>query len=173
MIMIMLCYSFVEVTASAPIFWCSFKQVYCSVKFKYHSWSATCTSLTIINTRPVEDIVLDDLALLHEQVPLWAWTIGLMLSILSTLIISKLSFNMDIGISILALILTFLFSFISVQSLGMTDVNPIGTITKALQLVIGSITRGQGTDIKVAQTTNLIVGSIMGQAASHGIDMTL
>jgi hypothetical protein len=34
------------------------------------------------------------------------------------------------------------------------------------------VIKGQGTDIKTVQTTDLIVGSIAGQAASHGVDMT-
>ena len=171
-IMIMLCYSFAEIAASAPIFWRSFKQVYRSIKFEYQSWTSRRAGRTLPETRKAEDIMLDDPALPHEQVPLWAWTLGLALSICGTLIVGKLSFDMDVGVGILALILAFIFSFIGVQSSGTTDANPISTIAKASQLVIGGVTKGQGADIKVAQTTNLIAGSIAAQAASHGVDMT-
>ena len=119
-----------------------------------------------------EDITLDDPALPHEQVPTWAWSIGLALSILGTILVGKFSFGMDVGVSILALILAFIFSFIGVQSSGTTDVNPVGVIAKASQLVIGGVTKGQGTPLAVAQTTNLLAGSIAGQAASNGVDMT-
>jgi uncharacterized oligopeptide transporter (OPT) family protein len=170
--MVMLCYSFAEISVSAPIFWNSFKQVYRSTKFEYQSWSARRAGSTVTDTRREEDIALDDPALPHEQVPLWAWAGGLSLSVLGTLIVGKLSFDMDVGVSILALILAFIFSFIGVQASGTTDVNPIGTIAKASQLVIGGVTKGQGAPIKVAQSTNLIAGSIAGQAAAHGVDMT-
>lgn len=100
------------------------------------------------------------------------WFFGLLVSVIGTLIVGKLSFNMDVGVGVLALILAFIFSFIGVQSSGTTDVNPVGTIAKASQLVIGGVTKAQGAPIDQAQLTNLIAGSIAGQAASHGVDMT-
>ena len=101
------------------------------------------------------------------------WFFGLIASIVGTLIVGKLSFGMDVGIGILALVLAFIFCFIGVQSSGTTDVNPIGAIAKASQLVVGGVSRGQGgLSIEQAQLTNLLAGSIAGQAASHGVDMT-
>jgi len=170
--MIMLCYSFAEISVSAPIFWRSFKQAYRSVKFAYQSWSAKRTGRPFHGIRREEDITLDDPAPPHEQVPIWAWTIGLSLSVLGTIIVGKFSFGMEIGVSILALILAFILSFVGVQSSGTTDVNPLGPIAKASQLVMGGVTRGEGTPINPAQTANLIAGSIAGQAAAHGVDMT-
>jgi len=63
---------------------------------------------------------------------------------------------MDFGIGIVALLLAFIFSFVGVQASGTTDFNPIGTISKASQLVVGGITRSQGLDLHRAQTINLI-----------------
>ena len=170
--MVMLCYSFAEIAASAPLFWHSFQQAYRSIKFEYQSWSARRAGRTFTDTRPQEDIALDDPAPPHEQVPIWAWSGGLTLSVLATIIVGKLSFGMDVGVSILTLILAFIFSFIGVQASGTTDVNPVGPIAKASQLVIGGVTKGQGVPTDVAQSTNLIAGSIAGQAAAHGVDMT-
>jgi hypothetical protein len=39
-------------------------------------------------------------------------------------------FNMNVGEALLALILGFLFSFIGVQSSGVTDINPVSTVAK-------------------------------------------
>lgn len=39
-------------------------------------------------------------------------------------------FHVNVGETILALILAFLFSFIGVQSSGYTDINPISTVAK-------------------------------------------
>lgn len=66
--------------------------------------------------------------------------------------------GMDYTIGIVALLLAFIFSFVGVQASGTTDVNPVGTIAKASQLVIGGITKGQGLELHKAQTTNLIGG---------------
>ncbi len=170
--MTMLCYSFAEIAASAPIIWRSFKQIHRTIKFEYQSWIAWRAGRAFHDTRRQEDFTLDDPALPHEQVPLWAWTIGLALTVSGTIIVGKLSFGMDVGVSILALILAFIFSFIGVQSSGTTDVNPVGPIAKASQLVVGGVTRGQGAPANVAQTTSLLAGSIAGQAAAHGVDMT-
>jgi uncharacterized oligopeptide transporter (OPT) family protein len=170
--MVMLCYSFAEICVSAPIFWRSFQHAYRTIKFEYQSWSSRRTGRPFTGTLRQEDISLGDPALPHEQVPVWAWTTGLALSVSGTIIVGKLSFDMDVGVSILALILAFIFSFIGVQSSGTTDVNPIGPIAKASQLVIGGVTRGEGIPISAAQTANLLAGSIAGQAAAHGVDMT-
>jgi uncharacterized oligopeptide transporter (OPT) family protein len=157
---------------NAPIFYRSLRQTVREMKFDYSSWSAKRKGQVFHDTRPISDLPLDDPATPEEQVPFWMWSSGLIISIVGTLVVGKLSFDMDVGVGILALILAFLFSFIGVQSSGTTDVNPIGPIAKASQLVIGGVTKAQGIDVGRAQLTNLIAGSIAGQAASHGVDMT-
>ncbi|KAG8809316.1 hypothetical protein FRC17_003499 [Serendipita sp. 399] len=171
-ILIMLCYSFAELAMNAPIFIRATKSAYRSASYSYRSWAASRKGETLQDTRPIEERPLDDPAPEHEQVPFWMWSIGLIASVALTLIVGKLSYGMDVGVGILALILAFIFSFIGVQSSGTTDVNPIGTIAKASQLVIGGVTRAQGISIEKAQLTNLVAGSIAGQAAAHGVDMT-
>lgn len=100
------------------------------------------------------------------------WSIGLAASVVGTLVVGKLCFDMDVGIGILALIFAFILTFIGVQSSGTTDTNPIGVIAKASQLVVGGVTRAQNIPIQQAQLTNLFAGAIAGQAAAHGVDMT-
>ncbi|KAG8925932.1 hypothetical protein FRC02_009309 [Tulasnella sp. 418] len=170
-VMIMLCYSFAEVAWSAPLFYRSFKSAYANIVYFIKERRAARAGREFNDPKPVEQENSDDPAPPHEQVPVWAWMGGLSLATAGTLIVGKLSFGMDVGVGILALILAFIFSFIGVQSSGTTDVNPVGTIAKASQLVIGGVTKAQGIDVKRAQTTNLIAGSIAGQAASHAVDM--
>jgi uncharacterized oligopeptide transporter (OPT) family protein len=100
------------------------------------------------------------------------WIVGLIASVVGTLVIGKLSFNMDVGVGILALVIAFILSFVGVQSSGTTDTNPIGVIAKASQLVIGGVTRAEHIPMEKAQLSNLIAGSLAGQAAAHGVDMT-
>jgi hypothetical protein len=59
-----------------------------------------------------------------------------------------------------------------ITSTDTTKFAPLYSVLSLLSYMLG-VTRGQGTGIEVVQTTNLIVGSIVGQAASHSIDMTL
>ncbi|KAG8760977.1 hypothetical protein FRC14_000578 [Serendipita sp. 396] len=171
-ILIMLCYSFAELAMNAPIFIRAAKSAARSASYSYRSWAASRKGETIQDTRPESDRPLNDPAPEHEQVPFWMWSSGLIASVALTLIVGKLSYKMDVGVGILALLLAFIFSFIGVQSSGTTDVNPIGTIAKASQLLIGGVTRGQGIPLEQAQLTNLVAGSIAGQAAAHGVDMT-
>jgi uncharacterized oligopeptide transporter (OPT) family protein len=80
-------------------------------------------------------------------------------------------FKVEIGHTILGITLAFLFSFIGLQSAGTVGINPVGPIAKASQLVFGGISKAQGQSVKDAQLTNLITGSLAGQAASHSVDM--
>lgn len=165
--------SFAELCINFPVIFRSVKQLGRSASYSYRSWTALRKGLTIEDTRPENDRALNDPAPPAEQVPFWMWFFGLVASIIGTLVVGKLSFGMDIGICILALILAFIFCFIGVQSSGTTDVNPISAIAKASQLVVGGVTKGQGgLSLQQAQLTNLLAGSIAGQAASHGVDMT-
>ncbi|KAG8897077.1 hypothetical protein FRC00_004844 [Tulasnella sp. 408] len=161
-VMVMLVYSFVEVLWSSPMLYrglrAAFARLLGSKQLSRRPSSA-----------PQEEI--EDPAPPHEQIKTWQWVGGLILSSLATLIVGKLSFDMDFSVGIVALFLAFVFSFIGVQSSGTTDVNPVGTIAKASQLVIGGITKGQGIDVKKAQKTNLLAGALASQAASHSVDM--
>ncbi|KAG9032075.1 hypothetical protein FRB95_001936 [Tulasnella sp. JGI-2019a] len=157
---VMLVYSFVEVAWSAPMFFRSVKNMVSTILQRDQPTS-----------KPKAEDEVEDPALPHEQIPTWQWTSGLLLSSIGTLVVGKYSFGMDYIVGIVALVLAFVFSFVGVQASGTTDVNPVGTIAKASQLVIGGITKGQGLELHRAQTTNLIAGSIAGQAASHSVDM--
>jgi hypothetical protein len=100
------------------------------------------------------------------------WCGGIILFIIGTTVVGKFCFQMNFGISMLALLLAFMFSLIGVQSSRNSDVNPVGTISKASQFVIGGVTKAEGLGIQKARLTKLIAVSIAGQAASHGVDMT-
>jgi uncharacterized oligopeptide transporter (OPT) family protein len=86
-------------------------------------------------------------------------------------VLLKVQFGVSVGHTILGIILAFLFSFIGVQSTGTVAINPIGSIAKCSQLVFGGVSKAQGQNIQDAQLTNIIAGSLAGQAASHSVDM--
>lgn len=86
-------------------------------------------------------------------------------------VLLKVQFDVPVGHSILGVILAFLFSFIGVHGVGTVGINPVGPIAKCSQLVFGGISKAQGQTVKASQVSNLIAGSLAGQAASHSADM--
>jgi hypothetical protein len=79
---------------------------------------------------------------------------------------------MNVGESILAMLLGFIFSFIAVLSSGTTDINPVSTCAKASQLIFGGVGRGTTSSITDAQMLNLLGGVISAGSAGQSSDMT-
>jgi uncharacterized oligopeptide transporter (OPT) family protein len=115
-------------------------------------------------------------------VKIWAPML-LVICVFTVVVLSKL-FGVDVGISILAIFLGFIFSFIGVQCAGDTDINPISTCAKATQLVVGGTTHGKFLDTVIVDPTtqvsvnvgamriNLLAALISGGAAAQACDMT-
>ncbi|TFK26572.1 OPT oligopeptide transporter [Coprinopsis marcescibilis] len=118
---------------------------------------------------PEED---EDETPIADRVPVLWWTLGLLTSTIVSCAILSTQFGMNVGTSLLSLILGFLFSFIGVQSAGHTDVNPVSTVAKASQLVFGGISKGAGMAEGPAQTLNLTAGVIAAGSAAQAADMT-
>ena len=121
--------------------------------------------------KPLRRIEIDEKDLIydpappHEQVPVWAWTGGLVISAFFTCLVLGLQYGQNVGISILSIIFAFTFSFIGAESTGRTNITPVTSIGNASQLVIGGITRGK-YPTKDAQMLNL-AGGILALGASE------
>ena len=159
-VLMMLAYSFAEIGMNGPTIYRGMRagamELYCKVARK--------------DPPTYEDAIADPCEK-KDQVPLWAWAGGLFLSIVFTCLVCTLQFHMNLGNVILAIILAFLFSFVGVQASGATDTNPVGSIAKASQLIVGGALRGQGKTGPAGLLENLIAGSIASSAASHAVDM--
>ncbi|KAI0066783.1 oligopeptide transporter [Artomyces pyxidatus] len=109
----------------------------------------------------------------EDRIPTWAWVSALSIATVMSVALLATQFHVNVGEGILALILAFLFSFIGVQSAGHTDIciNPVTTVAKASQLVFGGVGKGQGLQIKKAETLNLAAGAVAAGAASQAVDM--
>lgn len=126
-----------------------------------------------ITGRQVEiyDDAIDDPAPKDQMVhPMWIVG-GLAASIVMTVLVCSLQFGMNPGNAILAILLAFIFAFIGVQSAGTTDINPLSSVAKASQLIVGGAVKGQGKTGNPALLENLIAGSIASSAAAHSVDM--
>ncbi|SPO25491.1 related to permeases - unknown function [Ustilago trichophora] len=159
-VLMMLAYSFAEIAMNGPTIYRGVKagavELYCKIARK--------------EPPTYEEAIADPVAK-SDQVPVWAWVGGLFLSIVFTCLVCCLQFHMNLGNVILAIILAFIFSFVGVQASGATDTNPIGTVAKASQLIVGGALRGQGKTGASGLLENLIAGSIASSAASHAVDM--
>ncbi|KAI5918433.1 OPT oligopeptide transporter protein-domain-containing protein [Camillea tinctor] len=109
--------------------------------------------------------IVEDPAKPEDQVPLWLWSGGLVLSIVAGILIFEYQWGMNPGLTILACVLGFLFSFLAIQIGAVTDQTPLTAASKASQLVFGAATKNHGYTIKEAQKLNLVAGGLASGAA--------
>lgn len=106
-----------------------------------------------------------------QLVPAWMWSSGVLLAVFFSCLVLGLQFHINVGITILSIILAFCFSFIAAQSSGATDINPVSTCAKSSQLVLGGVTQGQGIHGVHAQRINMTGGIVSAGAAAQSVDM--
>lgn len=117
--------------------------------------------------------VIKDSAPDEDQVKLWQWGPPLIIVIVATCIVLGLQYHLDPGMSILAVLLGFIFAFLAIQCTGVTDTTPLTTAAKATQLILGGATSGAGYVTETAQRMNLIGGAIASGAASQSTDLVV
>ncbi|KAL8281027.1 hypothetical protein RQP46_006706 [Phenoliferia psychrophenolica] len=166
-VLTMIVHSFAEISLQGPVFYRQFRTLF---------WEARRT-LAARQGKDISDMPQGvpegqpDPAPKEEQVQTWAWVGILLASGIFTMVLAKTEFNENPGTTLLALFLGFFFGFVGIQVSGVTDINPIGLVAKAGQLIIGGVTKAQGIAIGKQQLTSLVGGSIVGQSASHAVDM--
>ena len=156
--MLLLCGSFAELGANYRTLWASLVQA-------LSPWFRTLRRIEVDE----KDLIYDP-APLHEQVPVWAWGGGLVISAFFTCLVLALQYGQNVGISILSIVFAFIFSFIGAESTGRTNITPVTSIGNASQLVIGGVTRGK-YPVKDAQMLNLAGGMLALGASEQSADM--
>ncbi|KAK0537545.1 hypothetical protein OC834_000469 [Tilletia horrida] len=159
-VLMMFAASFAELAMNGPA-------IYRGVK------AATVDTYNTIRRRPLAESAdqdEDDVPP-SQQTPLWMWGGGLILSVVFTCVVASVQFDLPVGISILAIVLAFLFSFVALQASGTTDTNPLGVIAKGSQLIVGGALRGVPGTMEQHLLSNLIAGSIVSSAGQHSVDM--
>ncbi|KAF8424292.1 OPT oligopeptide transporter protein-domain-containing protein [Tirmania nivea] len=120
-----------------------------------------------------DEFHVDDIAGPEEQVAMWMWAPPLAACIIVTCIILGLQYHLNVGMSVLAILLGFIFAFLAIQCTGATDITPLTTAAKATQLVLGGAASGQGYSQSLSQRLNLIGGAIASGAASQATDLVV
>ena len=156
--MLLLCGAFAELGAN-------YKTIYAGLVEALKPWIKSLRRIEID-----EKDLIHDPAPAHEQVPWWMWSGGLLLSIFFTCLVLGLQFGQNVGVSILAILFAFIFSFIGAESTGRTNITPVTAIGNASQLVIGGITRGK-YPIKQQRISNLMSGMVALGASEQSADM--
>lgn len=165
-VMVMLCASFAEVGMNGPMLYKGLKRAFFETAEKIPRARAFAEKHL-----GQEEIAIEDPSPKSEQVPTWAWSGGVVLAITFSMIVLSLQYQVNPGLTILAVILAFIFSFIAAQSSGATDINPVSTCGKASQLVFGGVTQGQGLHGVKAERINMTGGIVAGGAAAQSVDM--
>ncbi|KAM7215417.1 OPT oligopeptide transporter domain containing protein [Rhypophila decipiens] len=110
---------------------------------------------------------VEDFAAPEDQVKHWMWLVGLLATVVIAMIIFHFQWDMHPGLTILACLLAFLFSFLAIQIGAVTDTTPLTATAKASQLVFGAATSGSHFPIPQAQKLNLAAAGL----AAGGADV--
>ncbi|KAH7041348.1 OPT oligopeptide transporter protein-domain-containing protein [Microdochium trichocladiopsis] len=177
-VMIMVCTSMAELFVQYKVIWYAFKVVghrmsvsindFLVKRGKHSEFFAKRAAQDVKGT---EDMV-EDPATPEQQVPVAVWSIGLLVTIVLAMLIFHFQWGMHPGLTILACILGFIFSFLAIQIGAVTDQTPLTAASKASQLIFGAATSGKGYTIKDAQRLNLVAGSLASGAADVATSLT-
>ncbi|KAF8841628.1 OPT superfamily oligopeptide transporter [Paxillus ammoniavirescens] len=153
----------------------SFAEVACNWRSLYSAMRSACGMLIqyfrrVSNGTSEEDDVYDPVPE-HERVPFWAWGSVFVASVVVTCAVMGVQFGQNVGVTILAIIFSFLFSFIGCESSGRTNINPVTSIGNASQLIFGGLGKGQNYAVKRGELLNLLSGMLTLGAAEQAGDM--
>jgi uncharacterized oligopeptide transporter (OPT) family protein len=155
--MLLICGSFAEVFANYKTIYSSFVQLLAPL-------------IKPLRRKQIDEkYLIHDPAPPHERVPMWMWGGGVLVSILFSCLILGLQYKQNVGITLIAILFAFLFSFIGAESCGRTNIIPVTTIGNASQLVIGGVTHAY--PIKSAQLYNTTGGLLALGASEQSADM--
>ncbi|KAK7749088.1 hypothetical protein SLS62_008483 [Diatrype stigma] len=177
-VMIMVCTSMAELFVQYKVISYAFRSVWRSAcvtindfLVKHGKNSSYFARKAASDIQGTEDMVQDP-AKPEDQVRVWMWSSGLIVSIVAGILIFHYQWGMNPGLTILACVLGFMFSFLAIQIGAVTDQTPLTAASKASQLIFGGATSGQGYSITDAQRINLVAGGLASGSADVAMSLT-
>lgn len=158
--MLLLCGSFAEIAANYQTLWAYLQSAFSPLINRFRQAKISVD----------ESHLIYDPAPPHEQVPWWMWSGGIVFSIFLSCLVLGVQYNQNVGLTLLSIVLAFLFSFIGAESAGRTNVIPVTTIGNTSQLIVGGATKGHYS-IKDSQLLNTTGGMLALAAAEQSADM--
>jgi hypothetical protein len=171
----MICTSFAELGVQWRIIFAAFKSVWKAIAAGGNHVATKMGRPSAFfekhaNQKANEDMVQDP-APIEDQVQLWQWGPPLIIVIIATCVVLGLQYHLNVGLSILAVLLGFIFAFLAIQCTGATDTTPLTAAAKASQLILGAATHGH--TVMDAQRMNLVGGAIASGAAGQSSDLVV
>lgn len=171
-LMILMCATFTEVAMNAPALYTGLKLAVASTA----KWLPDHPGFAKVKDGADsyllrEDHEDDDPCPVDQRVPRWMWASGVAVVVICTCLVLGLQYDMNVGLSILAVLLGFLFSCIATQSAASADIAPSSYCGKASQLVFGGVTSPSHYSLHDKQLINLVGGIVATGAAAQSTDM--
>ncbi|KAI9663058.1 MAG: hypothetical protein M1821_008106 [Bathelium mastoideum] len=170
----MIAVSMTDLLCQWRIFWLTSKALYNGFTGWYHAVRALSRGKGYvkvdISQKGKGSIVLDS-ATEDELVKLWMWLPGLIIVLILTCVVMHGQFGMPIQETLLALFLAFFFSFLAIQATGATDITPLTAASKASQIILGSVTKGEAWTLEQSQRMNLLGGALASIGANQAVDL--
>ncbi|OSC97364.1 OPT oligopeptide transporter [Trametes coccinea BRFM310] len=107
----------------------------------------------------------------EHQVPWWMWSGGLAAGSILTMLVMRYQFGQNAGVTLLAILFSFLFSLVGAECTGRVSVTPVTTLGNFAQLVFGGISKGSGMAPRANQLNNGLTGMITLAASEQVADM--
>ncbi|KAI0364271.1 OPT oligopeptide transporter [Pilatotrama ljubarskyi] len=108
---------------------------------------------------------------LDQQVPWWMWSGGLAAGTILTMLVMRYQFGQNAGVTLLAILFSFLFSLVGAECTGRVSVTPVTTLGNFAQLVFGGVSKGTGMAPRANQLNNGLTGMITLAASEQVADM--
>ncbi|KAL9079264.1 MAG: hypothetical protein Q9157_001835 [Trypethelium eluteriae] len=156
------------------IFWLTSKVVYDGIARSYRSLFTQSSGgqyARADRASKIKDSEVQDSALDHETVKLWMWVPGLVIVLVLTCVVMRGQFGMPVRETLLALFLAFFFSFLAIQATGATDITPLTAASKASQIILGAVTKGENWTLEQSQRMNLLGGAFASVGANQAVDL--
>lgn len=100
----------------------------------------------------------------HIELPLKVSLVGVPIIGALVAVMGRYFFGIEYWLSVVALLLVFVFCLIAINSTGLTSITPIGPMGKLTQLTFGALAPGD-------QKVNLMTAGITGEVASHAANL--
>ncbi|KAH8814856.1 OPT oligopeptide transporter protein-domain-containing protein [Xylogone sp. PMI_703] len=176
-VMIMVCCSMAELLIQYKVIWVAFRSLFHQACAGIDAFAQKRGKNMPFFAKHAQDSksddeVVEDPARPEDQVKNWMWILGLIVSIAVSMIIFAVQWQMNVGLTILACVLGFLFAFLCIQIGAVTDQTPLTAASKASQLIFGAATSHHGYTIQHAQKLNLIAGGVASGAADVATALT-
>jgi uncharacterized oligopeptide transporter (OPT) family protein len=173
-VLLMIVVSFTELLLQYKILYFAFKALYRGLAAGLYALGTKMGQdwgfFKKAGARADEDLVEDPSAP-ADQVKMWMWAPGLLLSIITICVVLGVQHDMPVGMSLLSVVLAFFFSFVAIQCTGVTDVTPLTAVSKASQIILGGATKGQHWEVHHAQRLNLLGGAMANMGANQSTDL--